>query len=126
MAFSEKGYHIAVSTNDGFVALWDLRKQKKVASLSCRDDNDESSTAYVTVLSFDPIGKYLAFGTSNGKIVVTHVKDWNQSKVTVKEENKKGSGKVSGLVWGTDALSLVASFDNDRAVYFWGGVERSE
>ncbi len=126
MAFSEKGYHIAVSTIDGYVALWDLRKQKKVASLPCRDDNDESSTAYVTVLSFDPIGKYLALGTSYGKIVVTNVKDWNHNKVTVKEEDKKGSGKVSGLVWGTDALSLVSSFDNDRAVYFWGSVEGSE
>lgn len=116
MAFSEKGYHVAVSTEDGFIAIWDLRKQKKVATITCDDDNN---SVFATALSFDPVGKYLAFGTSGGKIVVTAVKDWNKH-ILEDGEKKKKCGKVTGLVWGMDAQALVTSREDHSIVKFWG------
>ena len=121
MTFSEKGYHVAVSTEDGFIAVWDLRKQKKVATITSDEDDKE---AYATVLSFDPVGKYLSFGTSNGKTVVTTVKEWNK-KITLNEDEeekkgKKSQSKITGLVWSTDAQGIVTSGEDDRTVKFWG------
>ena len=52
-------------------------------------------------MSFDPIGKHFAFGTSHGKTVVTTVKELNK-KIPLEVEKKEKSGlkKTTGLVWG--------------------------
>lgn len=115
MTFSEKGYHVAVSTADGSIAVWDLRKQKIAASLS---SDEEDSSAYASALSFDPIGKFLAYGTSNGQVVVTTVKEW-EKKTVLDEKKKSGGGLVSGIVWGADAQSVVTTRDDDRTLKFW-------
>ena len=120
MTFSEKGYHVAVSTIDGYVAVWDLRKQKKVATIACSDDD---KAAYATALSFDPVGKYLAFGTCKGSIIVTPVKEWDNKTILDVGGGKKKQTKawqVTGLVWGADAQVIVSSLVNDRTVKFWG------
>jgi len=124
IAFSEKGYHVAASTEDGTIAIWDLRKQKNIASI--RTDDDDSDV-YATALSFDPAGKYLAYGSSNGKVVVTAVKDWNNKVVidnrednSSKSKKKGGSGMVTGLIWGVDAQTMMTSCEKDRTIKFWG------
>ena len=106
-----------MSTEDGSIAVWDLRKQKKIATVACDDDDKE---AYATVLSFDPIGKHFAFGTSHGKTVVTTVKELNK-KIPLEVEKKEKSGlkKTTGLVWGADTQGIVTSGEKDRVVKFW-------
>ena len=119
MTFSEKGYHVAVSTEDGVIAVWDLRKQKIAASITS-DEGDKS--VYASALSFDPVGKFLAYGTSNGQVVVTAVKEWE--KKTVLDEKKKSSGGlVSGIAWGVNAQSVVTTRDDDRTLKFWNASE---
>lgn len=128
MTFSEKGYHVAISANDGFVSIWDLRKPKIVATIStttqeegdCDGDSNKDTTILATALSFDPIGKHFAYGTCHGKIVISTVKDLGKSIILNKESvNTKGS-KVTGLVWGKDAQSIITSLENDRGIKFWG------
>ena len=122
--FSENGYHIAVLTDDGCITIWDLRKKKKISSVvsySDDDDNDNDDNDNASVLAFDLSGKYLAFGTTSGKIGVMTVKDL-EKKVMLNNNNNGGkgkSGKVTGLVWGVDSLSLISSYENDRGIHFW-------
>ena len=66
-------------------------------------------------MAFCPIGKYLAFGTVDGKVHVTVVKDWNTRMVLSDDK-----GKVTGLVWGKEAKSLIATSESSRMVKFWG------
>mmetsp|Transcript_14569 Transcript_14569/g.17723 ORF Transcript_14569/g.17723 Transcript_14569/m.17723 type:complete len:583 (+) Transcript_14569:97-1845(+) len=113
MTFSEKGYHLAIATNDGNIAIWDLRKMKNITIITI-DGDDTVATA----LCFDPVGKYLSYGTSSSQTVVVPIKDWN-NKVVLDEQSKNSNGKVTGLVWGIDAQSIVTSYENDRAIYFW-------
>jgi pre-mRNA-processing factor 19 len=105
--FSEKGVHLA-SSSEGGVTVWDLRKQKSIASL-----NHEGKE--VECMSFCPIGKYLAYGTADGDVIVSVVKDWDK-KVVLSD----GKGKVTGLVWGEEAKSLLSSNDTSRIVKLWG------
>ncbi len=115
MDFSEKGYHIAVSTEDGMIAVWDLRKQKVAASIT---SDEEDNAVYASTMAFDPVGKYLAYGTSKGQVVVTAVKEW-EKKIILDEKKKGSGGLVSGIVWGADAQSIVTSRDDDRTLKFW-------
>ena len=66
-------------------------------------------------MSFCPIGKYLAYGTADGDVIVSVVKDWDK-KVVLSD----GKGKVTGLVWGEEAKSLLSSNDTSRIVKLWG------
>ena len=105
--FSEKGVHLASASKSG-VTVWDLRKQKSIASL-------EHEGKEVTCMSFCPIGKYFSFGTVSGDVIVSVVKDW-EKKIAFSD----GKGKVSGLVWGLEAKSLLSSTDTSRIVKQWG------
>mmetsp|Transcript_4515 Transcript_4515/g.5537 ORF Transcript_4515/g.5537 Transcript_4515/m.5537 type:complete len:555 (+) Transcript_4515:68-1732(+) len=117
IAFSEKGYHVAASTEDGTVAIWDLRKQKNIARIASDDDDN---TVFATALSFDPAGKYLAYGSSNSKVVVTAVKEWENKIVIDDRAKEKKGGQVTGLIWGVDAQSIMTSCESDKTVKFWG------
>jgi len=150
LSFSENGYHVATSAIDGAVTIWDLRKQSIIASLSSTTTgNDEGGDAPTTgntkevhSLAFCPSGKYLAYGTSNGEIILSLVGKGSandESKMVVlkskippgtpTKRKKKGKaavnagpGNVCGLVWGDDAQSLVSINDSERGVSFWGSL----
>ncbi len=91
--------------------MWDLRKQKSITTM-------ENEGMEVDCLSFCPIGKYFAYGTSAGDIILTVVKDWD-TKVVLKD-GKGGTSKVTGVAWGAGAASLIATHDSSRVVKFWG------
>lgn len=68
---SNNGYHIASTNKSGVVAVWDLRKQKLVASLN----EEQGELGSVHSVAFDPSGKYLSYGGEKG-IRVSTVKEW--------------------------------------------------
>ena len=107
IGFSEKGVHLAAVDAEGTIAVWDLRKQKAITSIVVPEG--------VGCVSFCPIGKYFAYGTANGEVIVTLVKDWDRKMVL-----SDGKGKVTGLLWGKEAKSIVASQSTSRMVKFWG------
>jgi len=107
IGFSEKGVHLAAVDAEGTIAVWDLRKQKSITSICVPEG--------VACVSFCPIGKYFAYGTANGEVIVTIVKDWDK-KIVLSD----GKGKVTGLLWGKDAKSIVSSQSTSRMVKFWG------
>ena len=88
--------------------MWDLRKQACLATIN----KDEPPAKYI---AFDPAGKFLAYGVSDGKkkkhvVNVVPAKDW---------DNVCGSfdlGKtftMSGLVW-TGPQTLVVSSSHGK------------
>ncbi|KAJ1816602.1 hypothetical protein LPJ60_005243 [Coemansia sp. RSA 2675] len=69
--FSENGYYFATVTREE-VAVWDLRKQKKVVAWTLADFED--GAAFVDAV-FDRSGKYLAVATP-GLVRLLRVKGW--------------------------------------------------
>jgi pre-mRNA-processing factor 19 len=59
IAFSENGYHLAVTSEDASVKLWDLRKLTNFKTLAL-GDNETANVA-----AFDASASYLAVGGSN-------------------------------------------------------------
>jgi len=108
--FSEKGVHLASVDDRGNVSVWDLRKQKSMVSMSVPEG--------VSCVSFCPIGKYFAYGTLKGQVIVTVVKDWD--KKTILGDDDDNDGAISGLLWGKDAKSMVVTSTTSRIVKFWG------
>jgi len=108
ISFSEKGVHIATANTEGTVSVWDLRKQKSIATITA------DANATVECLSFCPIGKYLAYGTGKGDVIVTVVKDWDK-KIVMSD----GKSRITGLVWGKNAKSVIVTSDSSRVVKLW-------
>ena len=88
--------------------MWGLRKQKSIATITA------DANATVECLSFCPIGKYLAYGTGKGDVIVTVVKDWDK-KIVMSD----GKSSITGLVWGKDAKSVIVTSDSSRVVKLW-------
>eukprot|EP00522_Entomoneis_paludosa_P014762 CAMPEP_0172449468 /NCGR_PEP_ID=MMETSP1065-20121228/8174_1 /TAXON_ID=265537 /ORGANISM="Amphiprora paludosa, Strain CCMP125" /LENGTH=524 /DNA_ID=CAMNT_0013201153 /DNA_START=14 /DNA_END=1588 /DNA_ORIENTATION=- len=103
---SNNGYHIAAAYNSGNVRVWDLRKQKCIATL-----NQDKALATVTCVAFDPAGKYLALSGKGGATIIT-VKEWDKTTASL-----TGGAIASGIAWGP---SLIASYStNGRKVGFF-------
>lgn len=94
VAFSENGYHMASSSADNTVKIWDLRKLAEFKSISCSDR--------VSALSFDHSGKFLAHAYFNC-VQINAVKDWT----TVCE--LKVDDDIRALSWAVNAEFLVAA-----------------
>jgi pre-mRNA-processing factor 19 len=123
IAFSENGYHVASSSNNDTILLWDLRKQKVVAQISATNEGEEGNSLLITSMAFCPIGKYIAFGTNTGSITIHTGKDWD-TKVNLSSSSSSGSkskenGAVTGIVWGKNAQSLYTCSDSERNVKLW-------
>ena len=69
---SPNGYHIAAAYADGIVRVWDLRKQKVLATLNA----DGSRDSAVTSVTFDDAAKYVLFGGGGSAIKMVPVKEW--------------------------------------------------
>ena len=120
------------------MVVWDLRKQKIVATLHSpstspanTDIVDEvgQKTNGVYALTFDPSGKILACGTSNNEILIMAVKyPENVVALTDREEDDKNNqaknGKICGLVWDGDGPSPVSCSDTERHIKFWGALRK--
>lgn len=106
--FSEKGVHLASVDAAGNVSVWDLRKQKSMVSMSVPEG--------VSCVSFCPIGKYFAYGTLKGQVIVTVVKDWDKKTIL----SDGGNGAISGLLWGKDAKIMAVTSKTSRVVKIWG------
>lgn len=118
LAFSENGYHMASASSNGDVNVWDLRKLTKVDSFQIPPNGDENPVHIATCLSFCPWGKHLAFGTSHGQVYLCPVKDMTQAFYLSVSSNHEG--RISGILWGVNAQSLITSNDHDRGIQFWG------
>lgn len=78
MKFSENGYHLATAhQTSSTVRVWDVRKQKAIATLNSSTDNGDENAVLksVSCLTFDDSGKYLAYG-GDGGVHVTTIKEW--------------------------------------------------
>jgi len=98
---SPNGYHIASVHADSTVRVWDMRKQKCLAVLNQKNDNDNNQPQHlsdVTSVTFDPAGKYVAYSGLGGVNVVT-VKEWNAIAAALSSSDKKTAW--SGVVWTT-------------------------
>ncbi|EEC42741.1 predicted protein [Phaeodactylum tricornutum CCAP 1055/1] len=107
LAFSSNGYHIASSYASGKVVVWDLRKLKALATLNTEGDDILGT---VHAISFDPSGKYLAFG-GPGSVRISTVKEW---KITASFD----VSLASCLVWGDNWLAV--SSEKKREIGFFG------
>lgn len=104
VSFSENGYHFASGDADGSVTVWDLRKQKAIATVA--------AGGAVAQVAFDGCGKYLGYAGAGGAGAVV-VKEWG-TEVMKLDAKKKG---YSGFAWGKDARSVVAASERVVAVY---------
>ena len=103
IAFSNNGYHVATSHSSATVRVWDLRKQKTIATLN----PDKSLLEAVSTLAFDESGKYLAYGGKGG-VQITAVKEWGE---TAKLASKS---PVSAIAWGEAMIATTS--EGDRVV----------
>lgn len=113
---SPNGYHVAVAhsgDDSNVLAVWDLRKQKRIAILNGNgtDDGSTKKLESIDCVAFDESGKYLAFGGSGG-VHVTTAKEWgltaryetknpvhNLAWITVdSEEGENGSGPTKQII----------------------------
>ena len=120
---SDNGYHFASSTSSGTVQVWDLRKLKCVATLN----SEGRDTGPVHSVAFSPNGgKILGYVGAGGTITFVPVKDWENRKVLVTEEPKKGEAPgVTGVAW-LGGPSLVTCSNAERPVRFWTLPEETE
>merc|ERR1719334_3121604 len=105
--FSENGYYLATSDNNGVVKLWDLRKLKNFEELTV-------GSKAVKGLKFDQSGHYLAAGGGQGIVKIYETKKWTEIK-TFSNHSKN----VTGLEWSSQA-DFLASVSKDRTLKIYG------
>jgi WD40 repeat protein len=110
---------MASASSHGDIVTWDLRKLGKVNSFKLPQSNgDDNMVCQATILSFCPVGKHLAIGTTNGQIFICTTKDMTEFRALKVSANDEG--RISGILWGANAFSLITSNDHERGVQFWG------
>jgi pre-mRNA-processing factor 19 len=105
LSFSENGYYLASSDENGVVKLWDLRKLENFHTLKA--DNLKS----ISNLTFDSSGSYLAVAGDDVQMYGT--KEWDLVKTW--DNHKK---EVTDVKFGTGA-SFLASVSLDRNLKFY-------
>jgi pre-mRNA-processing factor 19 len=96
LSFSENGYYMASSSLDGFVRVWDLRKQEDVHQINYK--------VPVRSVQFDYSGVYLTAGTDDGNVYVVQSKIWKE----LKKLERAHAGSVTGVSFGKNAQSLIS------------------
>jgi pre-mRNA-processing factor 19 len=102
LCFSENGYHLASSDDQGVVKLWDLRKLNNLHTIQAKDFNT------ATHVHFDQSASYLAVSGSGVRIY--GAKDWDL--ITSLNQH---TDTVQSVKFGPDAAFL-ASVSSDRHV----------
>ena len=100
---SPNGYHIAAAHADGTVRVWDLRKQKVLATLT--------AGSAVTSVTFDEAAKYVLYGGGAGSsITLVPVKEWTNTMEI------KGSNGLSFAGWSAEC-GIVGAGDKGLLCY---------
>ena len=121
LSFSENGYHVISSQNDGTVILHDIRKlgstTKSTTLAQLNDSEDPKGYVGTTVnaVAFDPSGKFVMYGGDTG-IVVVAVKEWKTVLCRLDVDN----APISDVAWSSDAKSIVSVSSTQRGMQFWG------
>jgi len=105
--FSENGYYLATSDNNGVVKLWDLRKLKNFQDISV-------NSKAVRGLQFDMSGHYLACGGGQGIVKIFETKKWD-----IVHEFANHTKNVMGLEWSRQA-DFLATVSKDRNLKIYG------
>ncbi|KAJ4968616.1 hypothetical protein NE237_015317 [Protea cynaroides] len=111
MSFSENGYFLATSAQDG-VKLWDLRKLRNFRTFSPYDSDTPTNA-----VEFDHSGCYLAIAGSDIRVYqVASVKaEWNCVKTF---PDLSGTGKATCVKFGSDAKYMaVGSMDRNLRIF---------
>ena len=122
LSFSENGYHLLGSNADGQVCVYDIRKigsdKSIIAKLNVESSDNPQAFVGSTIntVSFDPCGKFLAYGGEQG-IVVVAVKEWDTVLTRMDAENGKA---ISSLAWSEDAKWIASVSGKERITRFWG------
>ena len=121
VAISPNGYHIAaVYAKSNTVKIWDLRKQKVLAVLNSGSEGaggDATATPHlesIQSVTFDPAGKYVAYGGPSGIHIVT-VKEWNTVTAVLKCPTKM---TADSLLWLPNQLLAACSKKNRKVCVF--------
>ncbi|CAM9718955.1 unnamed protein product [Ascophyllum nodosum] len=105
VAWTQRGTHLAVGTNDGLVQIWDTSKCKKIRTM-------EGHTSRVGTMSWN--AHALASGSRDRLILMRDVRV--QEPFTDKLVGHKQ--EVCGLKWSFDDKQL-ASGSNDNKLFIW-------
>mmetsp|Transcript_22388 Transcript_22388/g.43893 ORF Transcript_22388/g.43893 Transcript_22388/m.43893 type:complete len:506 (-) Transcript_22388:218-1735(-) len=112
LAFSENGYLLASSGEDGQVRIWDLRTVQETSA--------QKFDSTPVAITFDNTGNYLAVGEESGQVSILGKPAKKKKKdpwgaVVQLYDHKK---PVTGLVFGANARSLwVSSMDRSLNEY---------
>ena len=102
---SNNGYHLAVGHSSGMVKVWDLRKQKCIATM-----NNDKALDSISAVAFDSAGKYLAYGGKKGTKIVA-VKEWDTVTATYPAK------VASSIVWGPSFVASSSIQQRDVAFF---------
>jgi WD40 repeat protein len=97
----------------GDVKLWDLRNVSEIRTIEYNNYSDTGKSAAVTRIAFDPSGKNLIFGSSDGYIRILDVNNFKNRIVGFHCE----SG-VQSVIFDKNA-SFIVSSGTDGTVKYW-------
>jgi WD40 repeat protein len=105
LAFSPRGWKVAVGSEDGTVRVWNVRNHKEIATLAA------SGATRVVSVGFGAGGLVMA-ASDNGTVRI-----WKLNSSTASGQLKVPGG-IAGAAISPDS-SLVAAADGHRHVWFW-------
>lgn len=100
LSFSENGYHLAASSKDGVVRVYDLRKVSILHSWKAKENT-------INCVQYDQSGQYLVMGGNDIRVYQTKL--WKKPILTLSNHSKE----VTDICWGPKATYLV-SVSKDR------------
>jgi len=100
LSFSENGYHLAASSKDGVVRIYDLRKVSILHSWKAKDST-------ISCVKYDQSGHYLVMAGNDIRIYQSKL--WKKPLLTLTNHSKE----VTDVCWGINANYLV-SVSKDR------------
>jgi len=106
LSFSENGYYLASSDEQGVIKLWDLRKLQNFHTISLPEMKN------VADLDFDQSGTYLAAAGDDLRVFAT-TKEWELIKSW-----RDHSDSVTGVKFAANA-SFIATTSSDRNLKIW-------
>jgi WD40 repeat protein len=113
MAFSPDGHLLAVADFDNNVYLWDVDKQKQLASLEGHDHSPPGKKNGVFCVAFSPDGKWLATGAGDATVRL-----WDVEKRKAAATLEGHTERVMALAFSPDSKRL-ASGGGDNVLRLW-------